>query len=69
MSIRILKRAGSDWNDPRGVEMFPGNDPLMGNEKLNGQLFRISKRKDRIEIFLILKGNFIVSYKGIILDV
>ena len=51
MSLRILKRAGPNWNDPRGVDvMFPGNDPLMGNEKLNGQLFRISKRKEQDRI-------------------
>ena len=51
MSLRILKRAGTDWNDPRGVDdMFGGNDPLMGNEKLNGQLFRISKRKEQDSI-------------------
>ena len=59
MSLRILKRAGPDWNDPRGVDvMFPGNDPLMGNEKINGQLFRIAKRKEQDRIIHVIGRQF-----------
>ena len=47
-SFRIPKRGGLDWNDPReGKVMFTGNDPLLGHKKMNGQLFRISKRKEQ----------------------
>ena len=48
MSSQILKRAGHNGIDPRGGEvMFTGNAPLMGNKRLNGRLFRISKRKEQ----------------------
>jgi hypothetical protein len=51
MSVRILKRAGPDWNDLRGVDgTIHGNDPLIGNEMPNGQLFRIAKRKKQDKI-------------------
>ena len=44
----VPKRAGLDRNDPVEVQvMFNGNDPLKGNQNMNGQLFRISKRKEQ----------------------
>ena len=42
MGFRIPKQGGLDWNDPReGKVMFTANDPLLGDEKMNGQPFRI----------------------------
>ena len=59
MSLRILKRAGPEWNEPRGVNsLFPGNDPMMGNEKLNGQFLRIAKRKEQDRIIPDIVSNF-----------
>ena len=59
MSSGILKRAGLDWKDRRGVDvMLTGNDPLMGNEKLNGQLFRISKKKEQDTIIPDIERPF-----------
>jgi hypothetical protein len=54
MGIRILKRG-----DPREEQvMFTGNDPLMGEEKINGQLFRISKRKEQDRIIHVIGRQF-----------
>ena len=59
MSLKILKQAGPDWNDPKGADdVFGGNDPLMGNEKLNGQLFRISKKKDQDIIISDIENEY-----------
>ena len=59
MSLRILKRAGLDWNDAREANvMFTGNDPLIGNKQMNGQLFRISKRKEQETIIPDIERQF-----------
>ena len=57
--LRMLKRSGLDWNDPRAAGvMFAGNDPLIGNEQRNGQLFRISKRKEQDSIIPNIQRKF-----------
>ena len=59
MSLRILKRSGLEGNDPRGGEvMFAGKDQLMGKKQKNGQLFRISKRKEQGSIIPDTKRQF-----------
>ena len=59
MSLPILKRAGLDWNDAREADvMFTGNDPLIGNNQMNGQLFRISKRKDQDIIISDIENEY-----------
>jgi hypothetical protein len=52
---RILKRGGVEWN---GMMMFTGNDLLIGDEKINGQLFIISKRKEQYRIFPVIARQF-----------
>ena len=38
--------------------MFTGNDPLIGNKQMNGQPFRISKRKEEDRIIPVIERQF-----------
>ena len=59
MSLPILKRAGLDWNDPsEGHVNVTGKDPLSGDEQMNGQLFRISKKKEQDTIIPDIERQF-----------
>ena len=59
MGFRIPKQGGLDWNDPKEVQVnFAGNDLLLGDEKMNGQLFRISKRKEQDTIIPDMERQF-----------
>ena len=59
MSLPILKRAGLDCNDAGEANvMFTGNNPLVGNKQMNGQLFRISKKKEQDTIIPDIERKF-----------
>jgi hypothetical protein len=66
MSFRIPKSIGLDWNDPReGHVNVTGKDPLLGDEQMNGQLFRISERNEQDTIIPDIERQyhrFLLSY-------